>query len=220
MGDSFEGAEPIFCDTDDYSGCTIYNNKESVGIQTVGCVYIHTKEELAANKDKFDFMRGCGISEDHDYVTILYNFSGDICLSITSEDSDEELLHELDPEKTFLFEYDELPDYPDWGIEVPEDAVISDTISIADALKSLDEELIQHKARAYRTPLVVLPQMYVLSYCDIPEKLTQESYLQECSPDTYVSMYLAPKGQLKVDDWIRENYPELIDVTFMIHIDY
>jgi hypothetical protein len=58
-----------------------------------------------------------------------------------------------------------------------------------------------------------------ISYCDIPQHLSQESWISEQSCDCYIVYSLEVEGENEIDDWIRENYPEL-DKVFMIHIDY
>ena len=68
----------------------------------------------------------------------------------------------------------------------------------------------------------------VVSYCDIPEEITQDSYLQECSCDCYMVQKLPNQIELdhakytltNLDKWLIKTYPELIGNEFMIHIDY
>lgn len=61
----------------------------------------------------------------------------------------------------------------------------------------------------------------VLSYCEIPEELTEDHWLSDNSPDCYVAYTLQKEGgDERVSNWIRRVYPELIGIEFMIHIDY
>jgi hypothetical protein len=67
----------------------------------------------------------------------------------------------------------------------------------------------------------------VLSYVDIPEELVQNSRFQEHGTDVYIDYKITPveerykySDDWSLDDWIIENYPELISEEFLIHIDY
>jgi|SRR6187402_45060 len=65
--------------------------------------------------------------------------------------------------------------------------------------------------------------MKVVSYCDIPEDLTQDSWLSESGPNCFVDYKVSsdPKyTRTDLDNWIIETYPELLDVDFLIEIDY
>ena len=60
----------------------------------------------------------------------------------------------------------------------------------------------------------------VLSYCEIPQELTERHWITENSCGCYVDFQLEEEGVDELDDWIRENYPELIDEKFMISLDW
>lgn len=65
--------------------------------------------------------------------------------------------------------------------------------------------------------------MKVVSYCDIPEELVEDHWLSEGSCDSYIPYSLSsnPKyGKDELDKWLEEEYPELIDTSFLIHLDY
>lgn len=64
--------------------------------------------------------------------------------------------------------------------------------------------------------------MFVLSYCDIPEEITDDTYLQELPCDVYTTHHI-PSNLMEYDEldtWIIENYPQLIDQMFLIEMDY
>ena len=68
--------------------------------------------------------------------------------------------------------------------------------------------------------------MPVISYCDIPEELTEGTWMGEMSPDCYIQ-YSLPKledlhkyGLDKLNEYLSTTYPELIGTTFLIEIDY
>jgi len=61
----------------------------------------------------------------------------------------------------------------------------------------------------------------VISYCDIPEELTEEGWLSEQCPDSYVEMTIATEDKDGLDEWILKNYSEIKEgETILIHIDY
>lgn len=60
----------------------------------------------------------------------------------------------------------------------------------------------------------------VISYCDIPQAITDGHYLSDYQPDCYVEYSLGYEGEDPVDDWIMGAWPELVGHTFYIHIDY
>ena len=64
----------------------------------------------------------------------------------------------------------------------------------------------------------------IISYCDLPEEMTQDAGLEEHRCDSYVpyslSEYDPQYTECKLDGWLRENYPELIGTNFLINIDY
>lgn len=59
----------------------------------------------------------------------------------------------------------------------------------------------------------------VLKYSDIPNDVKNDSPLEDSICESYILFELRDKGLYKVDDWIRENYPELEGEEFLIHID-
>lgn len=64
--------------------------------------------------------------------------------------------------------------------------------------------------------------MKVVSYCEIPEDL-DKGWLEEQGCDCYVKSSLSSDPEYdrdELDEWIAKTYPELIDTTFLIHIDY
>ena len=67
----------------------------------------------------------------------------------------------------------------------------------------------------------------VLSYCEIPEDLTEGHYISENHCDSYVEYTVTPKTEqhkydddFGIDNWIIDTYPELVGKTILIHIDY
>ena len=61
----------------------------------------------------------------------------------------------------------------------------------------------------------------VLNYTDIPEKLTDGHWLTEYQPDCYVMYNLKEDYTAdKLDNWIARTYPELIEVKFLIYMNY
>lgn len=67
----------------------------------------------------------------------------------------------------------------------------------------------------------------VVSYCEIPEEIIPEGHwLNQHGCDAYIECHLE-EDELdvtkrdKLDAWLRETYPELIDEkSFFIHLDY
>ena len=62
----------------------------------------------------------------------------------------------------------------------------------------------------------------VLSYCEIPEDV-DKGFLDDLGCNVYTDYTVSsnPKYSTnETDKWIKENYPELIDTDFLIHIDY
>lgn len=58
--------------------------------------------------------------------------------------------------------------------------------------------------------------MKVLSYCDIPQELTEDHWMSENTPDSFIKFEVTSKKEqpnfnddFAVDNWIIENYPEL-----------
>jgi hypothetical protein len=62
----------------------------------------------------------------------------------------------------------------------------------------------------------------IVSYCDIPQELTEKSYLKEYTSDSYVEHVLTHEQKVDddLDDWLRGKYPELAGTSFLIHLDY
>lgn len=63
----------------------------------------------------------------------------------------------------------------------------------------------------------------VISYCDIPQGLLDNHWLNDFPPDCYVLYNLDTNPlytKTKLDEWLVSNYPKLINTTFFIHIDY
>lgn len=68
----------------------------------------------------------------------------------------------------------------------------------------------------------------LLSYCEIPEEITNESYLlAEASNDCYVEYEVLGKEEQKkfsdnfdLANWILSEYPECENEKILIHIDY
>ncbi len=63
----------------------------------------------------------------------------------------------------------------------------------------------------------------VVSYCEIPEELTDGHWLSENNPDSYASFTLDINfgRTAKISKWIIETYPELKEGdNIFIHIDY
>lgn len=66
----------------------------------------------------------------------------------------------------------------------------------------------------------------VVSYCDIPQDLTEDSWLSEYRCDSYVSHSLPSEEEKEkfdiepLDEWLAKTYPELIGTKFLIEMDY
>jgi len=63
----------------------------------------------------------------------------------------------------------------------------------------------------------------VVSYCDIPDELTEHHWISEFRNDCYVEYEMQELEHLRgpMENWIWENYPELRGgVKFFINIDY
>lgn len=63
----------------------------------------------------------------------------------------------------------------------------------------------------------------ILSYCGIPEDITEHHWISENSCDSYVEYSVTNDPIYEtslLDEWIKENYPELIDTKFLICLDY
>jgi len=60
----------------------------------------------------------------------------------------------------------------------------------------------------------------VISYCEIPEKLTEKHWISEHHCDAYVEVHLDNSQDDNLSLWLKETYPELVDEdSFFIHID-
>lgn len=66
----------------------------------------------------------------------------------------------------------------------------------------------------------------VVSYCEIPEEITEKHPISENSNDSYVTYTLVKFHEdelykmTPLDAWLYSNYPELIGTIFMIYLDY
>jgi hypothetical protein len=61
----------------------------------------------------------------------------------------------------------------------------------------------------------------VLSYSEIPEELTKDSWLSKKSMGSLVECHLDDDNNNELDNWILKNYPELKDEeSFFIEMDY
>lgn len=67
----------------------------------------------------------------------------------------------------------------------------------------------------------------VLSYCEIPQEITQDHWISENNPDSYIELSITPRPEqinyddkFEIENWIIDNYPELEGKTILIHIDY
>lgn len=61
----------------------------------------------------------------------------------------------------------------------------------------------------------------ILSYCDIPDEILKDHWLNDFSPDCFV-IYNTEDKKIKnnFDDYIYINHPELWGTVFFINIDY
>jgi hypothetical protein len=59
-----------------------------------------------------------------------------------------------------------------------------------------------------------------ISYCEIPEEITEGTWISDHSCDCYITYRFNQDSSSNLDLWLIKNYPELMDTTFMIHIDY
>ena len=60
----------------------------------------------------------------------------------------------------------------------------------------------------------------VISYCDIPQELTENHWINEFQNGCYVSFNIDVNNPNNLDKWFIDNHPELIGYTFLIEIDY
>ena len=60
----------------------------------------------------------------------------------------------------------------------------------------------------------------VVSYCEIPEKLTENEWFSEYQNGCFVEAHIDDE-ESPINTWFKENYPELInEESFLIEIDY
>jgi len=61
----------------------------------------------------------------------------------------------------------------------------------------------------------------VVSYCEIPEHLTEKHWISEHQCGAHVEVHLDDEENDPLSVWLAENYPELKEeVSFFIHLDY
>lgn len=67
----------------------------------------------------------------------------------------------------------------------------------------------------------------VVSYCEIPEELTENHHISEYQCDCYIEMEITPKSEqpkysdnFNIVNWIINTYPELEGEKILIEIDY
>lgn len=61
----------------------------------------------------------------------------------------------------------------------------------------------------------------VVSYCEIPEELTEGHWISEYMNGCFVEVHLDDDEDDKLSMWLKEKYPELIDEdSFYIEMDY
>lgn len=62
----------------------------------------------------------------------------------------------------------------------------------------------------------------VISYCSIPQELTESSWLKEFTCDCYVPYTLSKDKNEHdtLDSWIYKQYPTLLGESFLIYMDY
>lgn len=62
----------------------------------------------------------------------------------------------------------------------------------------------------------------VLSYCEIPQEITDESWISQYQNGCYVIYSLEKDNSNygELEKWIASNYPELIGTEFLIDLDY
>lgn len=70
--------------------------------------------------------------------------------------------------------------------------------------------------------LELIKYKYAISYCEIPEDLTNDLWIAEFQNGCYVVYSLEiPENYSAFDQWIIDTYPELKDEdTILIHMDY
>lgn len=60
----------------------------------------------------------------------------------------------------------------------------------------------------------------IVSFCDIPENLTEGSYLEEYNCGSYVPFTLFKEDDDPIVLWIVNKYPELLGEEILIDMDY
>lgn len=61
----------------------------------------------------------------------------------------------------------------------------------------------------------------VVSYCEIPEELTEGHWISEYMNGCFVEVHLDDDEDNKLSMWLKEKYPELVDEdSFYIEMDY
>lgn len=61
----------------------------------------------------------------------------------------------------------------------------------------------------------------VVSYCEIPEELTEGHWISEYMNGCFVEVHLDDDEDDKLSMWLKEKYPELVDEdSFYIEMDY
>lgn len=62
--------------------------------------------------------------------------------------------------------------------------------------------------------------MRVVSYCDIPEELSNGKFFDEYGTGCYVECHLDNEPDDELDKWLKSNYPGIEEDPFLIKIDY
>ena len=67
-----------------------------------------------------------------------------------------------------------------------------------------------------------LSEKYVVSYCEIPEELTEEHWTSEYMSGCFVEVHIDEEdNDDEITTWIKEKYPFLVkEESFFIEIDY
>ena len=61
----------------------------------------------------------------------------------------------------------------------------------------------------------------VVSYCEIPEEITEGHWISEYMNGCFVQVHLEEDEDDALSNWLKETYPELIEEeSFYIEIDY
>ena len=62
--------------------------------------------------------------------------------------------------------------------------------------------------------------MPYISYCEIPDYITDGHWIGEGQPDCYVPYTVQMIRKSELDKWIIEEYPELKGRTILIQLDF